>query len=312
MRLGITGATGFVGRALVREAGLAGHRVVAFSRRPEVSVAGADEVRDFRDPAATNLKGLDAVIHLAGESVAGLWTRRKKALIGQSRVNSTRGLVEALKKTKEGPGVLVCASGTGYYGDRGDEVLDEDTDGGFGFLAEVCREWEGAARKAEKEGARVVCCRLGMVLGPGGGALAKLSRVFSLGLGGKLGKGSQWMPWIHAEDAARLFLRALSSEEPWRGPVNAVAGAVSNAEFTRTLASLLHRPAFLPAPAWALRHLLPGGMHEMLLFSQRAEPLVAKLSGFTWRHPEFGEAMRLSLPEKPEASPVAQATAGTK
>lgn len=295
MRLGITGATGYVGRALMKEAAKAGHQVVAFTRRPVDSLAGANAVRNFSVPAAADFSKLDALVHLAGEPVAGLWTKRKKALIGQSRVNSTRDIVTALGKLPDAPPVLVCASGTGFYGNRGDEILDEDADGGFGFLAEVCREWESAARKAEKGGIRVVICRLGMVLGQHGGALAPLKKLFSLGLGGRLGKGTQWMPWIQVEDAARLLLRATSTEAPWRGPVNGVSPeAVQNIEFTRALGDLMHRPTFLPAPAWLLKS-LPGGMQEMLLFSQRVDPLVARLGGFEWRYPNLAEALAASL-----------------
>jgi uncharacterized protein (TIGR01777 family) len=236
---------------------------------------------------------LDALVHLAGESLMGLWTKTKRERIWKSRVEFTQGLVKHLGtwKAENRPRVLVCASGAGYYGQRGDEVLDERSPSGAGFLAELCVEWEKAAKEAEQLGMRVVMLRTGMVLGPDGGAFPLLKRVFGFGLGGRLGNGRQWMPWIHVEDAAGLILRAVNHDD-LRGPINLTAPqAVTNAEFTATLAKALHRPAFFHAPAFSMRLLLRGMADEMLLGSQRVSPRAATDSGYAFAHPNLQEAL---------------------
>ena len=240
---------------------------------------------------------LDALVHLAGESLMGLWTKTKRERIWKSRVDFTQGLVKHLStwKAENRPRVLVCASGAGFYGDRGDDMLDESSPSGAGFLAELCVEWEKAAKEAESLGIRVVMLRTGMVLGPDGGAFPLLKRVFGLGLGGRLGSGRQWMPWIHVEDAASLILRAVE-HDGIRGPINLTAPqAVTNAEFTQTLAQALHRPAFFHAPAFAMRLLLRGMADEMLLGSQRVNPRVATDSGYTFAHPNLQGALQVLL-----------------
>ena len=236
---------------------------------------------------------LNALVHLAGESLMGLWTKTKRERIWKSRVEMTQGLVKHLGtwKAENRPRVLVCASGAGFYGDRGDDMLDEASPSGAGFLAELCVEWEKAAKEAESLGMRVVMLRTGMVLGPDGGAFPLLKRVFGFGLGGRLGSGRQWMPWIHVEDAARLILRAVEHAD-LRGPINLTAPeAVMNAVFTQTLAKALHRPAFFHAPAFAMRLLLRGMADEMLLGSQRVSPRVASDSGYTFAHPTLASAL---------------------
>jgi uncharacterized protein (TIGR01777 family) len=296
MRIGITGATGFLGRHVIRQAQGIGHELIAYSRSQlGLPVLLAKETLAQPKSASHELPEtkLDALVHLAGESLMGLWTKTKRESIWQSRVEFTQGLVRHLGtwKAENRPRVLVCASGAGFYGDRGDEVLDESSPSGAGFLAELCVEWEKAAKEAEQLGMRVVLLRTGMVLGSDGGAFPLLKRVFGLGLGGRLGNGRQWMPWIHVEDAARLILRAVD-HDVLRGPINLTApGAVTNAEFTHSLAKALHRPAFFHAPAFAMRLLLRGMADEMLLGSQRVNPRAATDSGYTFAHPNLQGAL---------------------
>ncbi len=292
MKVGITGASGFLGAAIVAEGKRRGWTVVAFSRRSGRGVEGADEVRSLAEPESVDLAGLDALVHLAGEPVAGLWTQERKRRILESRVDLTGDLVEALATLEDGrgPSVLVSASAVGYYGDRGDEVLDEESDVGFGFLAEVCRDWEATAMQAARTGVRVVVPRIGIVLGDGG-ALARLRPVFRLGLGGRLGSGRQWMPWIHVDDVARLFADCVENPSI-RGPVNCVAPhPVRNREFTTVYARVLRRKAWFPVPSWLLS-LLPGGMGRMFLDGQRVEPLAMKAFGFQFEYSDLETALR--------------------
>jgi uncharacterized protein len=243
---------------------------------------------------------LDALVHLAGETLMGLWTAKKRERIWKSRVEMTQGIVRHLAtwKAEHRPRVLVCASGAGFYGDRGEEMLVEGSATGAGFLAELCVEWEKAAKEAEKLGMRVVMLRTGMVLGADGGAFPLLRRVFGFGLGGRLGSGRQWMPWIHVEDVAGLILHAVEKES-LHGPLNVVAPqAVTNANFTRTLARALRLPAFFHAPAFALRLLLRGMAEEMLLGSQRVSPRVASDSGYLFIHPQLSGAFTSLLNQK--------------
>jgi uncharacterized protein (TIGR01777 family) len=289
MRIGVTGARGFVGSEVVRLAAERGHRVVGFSRDSSGEPPpGWDEVRGFGEKL--DLSGLGAIVHLAGEPIAGVWTRSKKERIRASRVQGTAAVADAIRSAAEPPGVLVCASGTGYYGDRADEPLDETSPPGDGFLASVVLDWEAASAAAAPR-ARVVNLRFGMVLGKGGGALPLLGRLFRLGLGGRVGSGHQWMPWIHVRDAAGLVLHA--AENPaCRGPVNAVApGAVTNAVFTGELAGVLHRPAVLPVPGAPVR-LLAGSLSELVLSSQRVVPEAALRTGFRFEFPELPGALR--------------------
>lgn len=296
MRIGITGATGFLGRHVIRQAQGGGHELVAYTRSQlglPVLLASQTLAQPKMAPHELPETKLDALVHLAGESLMGLWTKTKRERIWKSRVEMTQGLVRHLGtwKAENRPRVLVCASGAGFYGDRGDDLLDESSPSGAGFLAELCVEWEKAAKEAEKLGMRVVMLRTGMVLGPDGGAFPLLKRVFGFGLGGRLGSGRQWMPWIHVKDAVGLILRAVEHDSI-RGPINLTAPeTVTNAVFTQSLATALHRPAFFHAPAFAIRLLLRGMADEMLLGSQRVNPRVATDSGYTFTHPTLAGAL---------------------
>ena len=223
----------------------------------------------------------------------GLWTQEKRDRIWKSRVDFTEALVAHLGtwKAENRPEVLVCASGAGFYGNSGDEPVDDSSPCGEGFLAEVCEGWEKAARGAEALGIRVVLLRTGMVLGSDGGAFPLLRKVFGFGLGGRLGSGMQGMAWIHIDDAVGLILKAIQTEEV-QGPVNLCAPeAVTNAEFTRQLAAALKHPAFFHAPAFALKLLLRGMADEMLLGGQRVIPRVATEMGYVFRHPTLVGAL---------------------
>jgi uncharacterized protein (TIGR01777 family) len=294
MRALVTGATGFIGRRLVASL----DAPAALSRDPARARQSLPGARAFAwepaagPPPAEAFAGVDAVFHLAGDPVAGgRWTARKKARVRDSRVLGTRHLVSALAGLPEKPRALVAASAVGFYGDRGDEVLDESSSIGSGFLAEVCRDWEAEASKAADLGLRVVHVRIGVVLGEGGGALEKMLLPFRLGLGGRLGSGRQWLSWIHLDDLAEIFLLAARNED-LSGPVNGVApNPVTNTAFTRTLASVLGRPAIFPVPALALR-LATGEFAGVLLASQRVLPRAARGAGFTFRHPALEGALR--------------------
>ncbi|MDI1311937.1 TIGR01777 family oxidoreductase [Prosthecobacter sp.] len=289
MRIGITGATGFIGKHLMASAMGRGHEVVAYSRRP-----GSGLLQPKQAPHALPETPLDVLVHLSGESLMGLWTPEKRDRIWKSRVDFTEAMVAHLGtwKAENRPKVLVCASGAGFYGNSGDHAVDESSLHGEGFLADVCAGWEQAAHRAEALGIRVITLRSGMVLGRDGGAFPLLRRVFACGLGGRLGSGQQWMPWIHIDDAVQLILTAITTETV-RGPVNLCAPqAVTNAEFTQKLATALHRPAFFHAPAFALKLLLRGMADEMLLSGQRAFPHVATELGYRFAHPELSSAFK--------------------
>jgi len=278
MNIAVTGGSGFIGKALTSHLRAAGHHVTAISIRDRVQSAV--------------FAGCDAVVNLAGEPVSQRWTAVARERIVDSRVQGTRKLVAALQE--QPPRVLVSASAIGYYGSRGDEVLTEDSAPAADFLATVCVDWEQEAHAAEAFGVRVVTPRLGVVLGPNGGALAQMLLPFKLGLGGRLGTGRQWMSWIHLDDLVSLLEFAIVNET-LRGPVNATASnPVTNAEFTRSLAAVLHRPAILPVPAFALK-LLFGEMSQVILGSQRAIPEVASRAGFSFRYSDVGRALAAAL-----------------
>jgi uncharacterized protein (TIGR01777 family) len=245
-------------------------------------------------PAAVS--GFDAVVHLAGESVVGRWTDEKKKAIRDSRVLGTRHLAAALAQCESKPRVLVCASAIGFYGDRGDEVLGEESPIGRGFLPEVCSEWEEATQAAREAGIRVVNIRIGMVLSPKGGALAKMLTPFKLGLGGRMGSGRQWCSWIHVDDivgAIHHAMRTESGASQLSGPVNLVApNAVRNTDFTKVLASVLRRPAIFPVPKIALRVAFgKQAVEELLLASQRVQPGKLGAIGYTFRFRELRAAL---------------------
>lgn len=245
------------------------------------------------DPAAGKLppaalEGLDAVIHLAGENIAKhRWTGRQKTIIRDSRVQSTRLLAETLARLKRPPGVFICASATGFYGDRDDELLTETSASGEGFLAEVCRDWEAAAEPARHANIRTVHLRFGMILSPKGGALAKTVPLFKAGMGGQLGSGKQWWSWVGLDEVCHIVQFVLRQSDV-QGPVNVVAPqSVTNAEFTATLARVLHRPAGLPVPKMAAR-LAMGEMADALLFaSARVKPEKLQTAGYAFQQPEL-------------------------
>jgi uncharacterized protein len=242
--------------------------------------------------SATTVSGFDAVIHLAGESVVGRWTAEKEKAIRESRVAGTRNLAAALAHTDVKPRLLVCASAIGFYGNRGEEVLREESPAGRGFLPDVCREWEDATRVATDAGIRTVNIRIGLVLSAKGGALGNMVKPFKLGLGGRIGSGRQWWSWIHVDDIVGAIHHALRTES-LAGPVNLVApNPVRNAEFAKVLASVLRRPAFLPVPEFAL-HLAFGtqAADELLLASQRVQPGKLTASGYAFRFSELRTAL---------------------
>lgn len=244
---------------------------------------------------AAPLEGLDAVVHLAGEPIIGKWTYDKKQAIRDSRVDGTRLLASTLAGLRRKPSVLISASAVGYYGDRGDQILDESSLPGEGFLAGVCRAWEDAAQPAADAGIRVVNPRLGIVLSRDGGALKQMLPPFLLGVGGPLGRGSHWMSWVSLDDVIGAILHLIETPSV-SGPVNLVApNPVTNKRFTRTLASVLRRPAVLPMPRFAARLAFGQLADEVLFASQRVLPSVLERSGFRFEHPEIEQAMRAVL-----------------
>jgi uncharacterized protein len=287
----VTGASGFIGTALVPALTTGEHAVRRLVRGVP---AGQDEYR--WDPAAGDIEpaaldGVDAAVHLAGESVAGRWTDDKKERILRSRVDGTRTLSEALAGLERPPRVLVTASAIGYYGDRGDEVLTEESAAGEGFLAEVVREWEAASRPAEEAGIRVVRLRFGIVLSPGGGALKTMLTPFRLGVAGRLGSGRQWMSWVSLDDVVGAIQHTLTNGE-LAGVANTVApNPVTNAEFTKTLGRVLGRPTLLPVPGLALRLVL-GEFSQEALSSTRVMPRRLLESGYEFRYPVLEQALR--------------------
>jgi uncharacterized protein (TIGR01777 family) len=289
MQLALTGATGFVGRHVIRLAVRRGYEVVAFTRDPSRPVHDCIETRKFTTGEPPDLAGCSAVIHLAGENVAGLWTRRKMQRIRDSRILGTRQIAEAIRTSSHPPDVLVSASAIGFYGDSGEAELTEDSPPGTGFLAETCCAWEAEALAAEPV-CRVVRARIGLVLGKRSGALRMMLPLFRLGLGARLGGGRQWLSWIHVEDLASLLLFAVENLD-MRGPLNATAPwPVRNAEFTATLARSLHRPAFLAVPAFVLRLLLREFSNE-LLDSKCVLPAAATAEGFGFQFPQIAPAL---------------------
>ena len=301
MKILVTGSTGLVGTALVSALAREGHTVCRLLRPPSVVTGGTKEGFDVAwNPGTGELGGAavgaDAVVNLAGASIAGgRWSRERKELLRTSRINTTRALVNALAKMSARPRVLVSASAMGIYGDRGEEVLTEQSKPGTDFLAGLAQEWEGEALKAEALGIRVVLVRFGIVLARHGGALAKMLLPFKLGAGGRLGSGKQWMSWITLEDVVEVIRFALENTAV-RGAVNAVApNALQNSEFTKVLAKALHRPAFFPAPAFALRLALGEMADALLLSSQRVSPQRLQQLGYSFSQPELIPALSALL-----------------
>ncbi len=296
----VSGATGLVGARLVDALQRDGDRVRALTRRPQarelesaVEAVGWDGLH----VSPETLAGVRAIVHLAGEPVfAGRLTASRRQRIRASRIESTQSILEALADLPPAsrPDALVCASAVGFYGSRGDELLDESAAHGEGFLADLCVEWERAAQGANALGVRAVSLRIGIVLAGEGGALRRLALPFRAGLGGRLGDGRQWFPWIHIDDLVGM-LRAALRDERWRGPVNAVAPApVTNAELTRSLGRTLRRPTPLPVPA-ALLRLALGELAGELLDSRRVVPRAAQEWGFEFAFPSLDEALAAEL-----------------
>ena len=297
----LSGASGSIGTALSEA--LSQRRARFFQlvrRKPERGEeVWWDPAAPSPIPDAKNLEGLGAAIHLSGSNLAARrWTDEYRREIAASRIDSTRALTTQLARMQRPPSVILIASAIGIYGNRGQELLDENSPSGIGFLAEVCRQWEAAAEPAIAAGIRVVWMRFGVVLGPGAGALAQMLPVFRLGLGGKLGPGTQWMSWIGMADLVAAALFAVDAPT-LHGPVNFVAPSpVTNAEFTKTLAHILHRPAVVPAPAFALRLAFGQMADEALLASVRAVPNKLLEAGFHFSEPSLPEALMSALDKK--------------
>ncbi len=307
MKILVTGSSGLVGTALVSALARAGHTVCRLVR-PQ-SAASTGEKEGFAvswNPATGELGGAgvgaDAVVNLAGASIAdGRWTTQRKELLRSSRIDTTRALVVALAKMNARPSVLVSASAIGIYGDRGDETLTEESKPGTDFLAALAEEWEAEALKAEALGIRVVLARFGIILAREGGALPKMMLPFKFGAGGKLASGKQWMSWVMLEDVVAILrfaienasVRSAGSVAPFSGAINIVSPQpLQNAEFTRVLAKVLHRPALFPAPAFALRLALGEMADALLLSSQRVLPNALEKSGYRFLHSDLSAALK--------------------
>jgi uncharacterized protein (TIGR01777 family) len=292
MKVLVTGSNGLVGSEVVKSLTAAGHYVVRLVRG-EPDRSRGDVVWDPVSGSIerTRLRDIEAVIHLAGENILGLWSTSKKERIHKSRVTATEYLSEALAGLSPRPSIFIAASAAGFYGNRGDTRLTESAAPGQGFLAQLCREWEDATVIARNAGIRVVNMRIGVVLSTRGGALQKMLPPFKLGLGGILGNGRQYMSWISISDLVDAILFAMETPA-LTGPVNGTAPMpVTNKEFTKTLARALHRPAIFPVPAFVL-NALPGGMgRETFLSSARIEPDKLLRAGFKFRHPDLESAL---------------------
>jgi uncharacterized protein len=294
MRVFITGATGFIGWELTARLRGAGHRVTAWVRNesrargllgPEVELASAPS--GLREAVAK----ADAVINLAGEPVsAARWTASRKQAIVESRVKLTRAIASAIAQSPSRPGVFISASAVGYYGDRGDEIVEDDAPPGNDFLANVCRNWEAAALEAAKSGVRVFIPRIGIVLGADGGALASMVMPFRVGMGGPLGSGRQYVPWIHLDDQLAVMIAALE-DRTMSGPmISAAPNPVTSRDLAKAIGAVLHRGSFMPVPTIALRILL-GEAAALVLTGQRVRPRRLQQSGFTWRYPMIAAAL---------------------
>lgn len=287
----VSGATGMIGTSLTRALESAGHKVTRLTRSPK-----SDKDIGW-DPDAGridgDLSGTEVVVHLAGESIAeGRWNDQKKSRILDSRVKGTKLLAESVAKLAEPPRVMVSASATGYYGDRGDELLTEESEPGTSFLARVCQEWEAAADPAREAGVRVVHPRLGIVLSTEGGALSQTLPIFKLGGGGKIGSGDQYWSWISLDDVTGAILHAINTETI-NGPMNVTAPEIpTNSEYTKTLGKVLGRPTFVPLPAPAARIALGEVADALLLASSRVEPAKLKETGYEYKTPNLEGAFR--------------------
>jgi uncharacterized protein (TIGR01777 family) len=319
-RVLITGATGLVGSTLAAACARDGIGVGVLVRNapratalaPRATLHPWDATRGPPPDAA--FEGVDVVVNMMGESIAeGRWTDARKKALRDSRIVGTRALVDSMRGLAKKPRLLISASAAGYYGDRGGEILTEASASGQGFLAELARDWEAEATRAAEAGVRVVLLRSGLVLARGAGLLGKILTPFKLGLGGKVGDGAQWMPWIHIDDQIGL-IRHLMNAESATGPFNAVAPEpVTNAEFTGALGEALGRPTMMRAPAFALRLAVGGDRaDELLLASQRVMPVRTLEAGFTFRHPLLRPALKdlVGSRPRPQASPATPSPPG--
>jgi uncharacterized protein (TIGR01777 family) len=301
MKVLITGATGLVGTALARSLQQDGHYVCRLLRKKSHDETETAQGCDIEwDPNSGDFgqaaEGAEALVNLAGASIAdGRWSEDRKEVLRRSRVETTRGLVAAMQKMNPRPKVLVSASATGCYGNRGDALLTEASPLGTGFLAQLAQEWEAEALRATALGVRVVLTRFGVILAKKGGALPTMMVPFKIGAGGKLGTGTQWMSWVALEDVVRIIRFAIENEAV-QGPVNVVAPQpVTNAEFTQVLASTMNRPAFFTAPTFALRAVLGEMADEMLLSSQRAIPEAVQAQGYQFEHSDLKSTLATIL-----------------
>ena len=294
MKILVTGATGLIGSALVSRLAHAGHEATPISRastRPSQAFWNPREERIFFGPQAH----FDAVVHLAGENIAQRWSEKTKQRIRESRIGTTQSLVQSVTHLSAAPAALLCASATGYYGDRGEELLSEESGSGQGFLAEVCREWEAATTPAKKAGIRVANLRFGVVLSARGGALRKMVPIFRKGLGGKIGNGKQFWSWITLDDALSA-IEFLLTHPVISGPVNIVSpNPVRNEEFTRALSAELRRPAFFGVPRMAVKLAMGEMGKEALLSSIRVKPARLEQAGFSFKYPELRQALQKEL-----------------
>jgi uncharacterized protein len=299
MRILMTGASGLVGTALAAELQAAGHTVNRFVRPSANATLSTGDVTWNPETGDMNLsaaEGADAVVNLAGASIGGgRWTAERKALLRSSRVDLTEHLVAALARLQSPPKIFVSASAIGYYGDRGEESLTEASTSGQDFLAQICRDWEAAAIKAEQSGMRAVITRFGIVLSKKGGALPPMLTPFKLGAGGRIGSGKQWMSWVALDDAVTAIRQAIT-DPTMRGPINIVSpNPARNSEFTQVLARVLHRPAIFPAPAFALRLILGEMADALLLSSQRVLPEKLTQQQFKFQYANLESALRRAL-----------------
>jgi len=290
MKVVVTGASGLLGSSLVPALESAGHQVIKLVRR-KTNRPNEREWNPFGEPDPALVEDADAVVHLAAETIKGWWTRHKKERILESRVRGTEMLAKSIAAAEHKPRVFVSASGIGYYGSRKDEVLTEESSNGRGFLADLARYWERAARAAEEAGVRTVLLRMGVVLSNRGGALQSMLPSFRMGMGGPVSNGKQYWPWITLEDTVRVILFAIENDS-LRGPVNVCAPQhTTNLQFTRALGRVLHRPTIFPLPSVVVTLVLGEMGQEALLTSTRAEPQKLKAAGFTFQHPEIQEAL---------------------
>jgi uncharacterized protein (TIGR01777 family) len=296
MKILITGASGLIGNALQKTFREKGYEMLLATRQEAKDARHVqwDVRRGFTEHE--KLEGLDAVIHLAGESISGLrWTDEKKNAIRDSRVNGTRTVVEAISRLKDRPKVLIAASAIGFYGDRGDDEMTESSTAGDTFLADVSREWESEARRAEDAGVRTVLLRTGIVLSKDGGALATMLLPFKMGVGGVVGSGKQWMSWISLDDQIRVINYALDNENI-RGALNSVAPhPVTNQEFTKTLGEVLYRPTILPLPEFAVSMVFGEMGDALLLASTKVLPKRLEDAGFSFEYPDLKGALEHAL-----------------